>query len=101
MYRSVWVSFLYTAVDSWSLLRVTRTSRNASLPSSTFSIVNWMLVDRHLVEVCMEGLQFLFSMGPDDKGIVNIPQPEAGLEWGRVHGLFLQIFHEEVGDDGG
>ena len=45
MYNSVWVGFLYTAVDSWSLLQVTRTSRNASLPSFSFSIVNWMLVD--------------------------------------------------------
>ena len=45
MYRSVWVGFLYTAVDSWSPLRVTKTSRNASLPSSSFSIVNSMFTD--------------------------------------------------------
>ena len=30
----------------------------------------------------MEELQALLSMGPDDKGIVHIPQPEAGLKWG-------------------
>ena len=30
----------------------------------------------------MEGLQVLLSMGPDDEGIIHVPQPEAGLEWG-------------------
>ena len=45
MYQSVWVGFLYTAVDSWSSRCVTRTSRNASLPSASFSIVNSMLED--------------------------------------------------------
>ena len=39
-------------------------------------------VGGHLVEVCVKGLQVPFSMGPDDEGIVNIPQPEAGLDWG-------------------
>ena len=62
--------------------------------------VNWMLADIWLR--CVKGLQVPFSMGPDNEGIVNIPQPEtAGLEWGLVHGLLLQVFHEEVGDDGG
>ena len=51
--------------------------------SPLFFLLNCELnVHRHLVEVCVEGLQVLLSMRPDDEGIVHIPQPEAGLEWG-------------------
>ena len=46
-------------------------------------------VSEDLVEACVERLQAVLSMGPDDEGIIHIPQPEAELEWGSVHGLLL------------
>ena len=60
-------------MDSWSWLRV-------QCKPPFFLFLNCELdVGGHLVEVCMEGLQVPFSMGPDDEGIVNIRQPESGV----------------------
>ena len=39
-----------------------------------------LYVAGQLVEVCIEGLQVLLSVGTDEEGIVRIPQPEAGLK---------------------
>lgn len=36
-------------------------------------------------------------MGPDDKGVVNISEPEFGFEGGRLKCLLFEVFHVYVG----
>ena len=57
----------------------------------------WML----LVEVVEELVEFRFAVGPDDEGVVDVSEPERGSGVGGLECLSLEVFHEDVGDDGG
>ena len=46
-------------------------------------------------------LQLLFSMGPDDKDIVYIPDPDMRLVVRQGQQFFLKSAHEQVGKTGG
>ena len=39
-------------------------------------------------------------MWPNDKCVVNIAYPQAGFEWGSGDCLLLNMFHEQISDDG-
>ena len=54
-----------------------------------------------LVKVLVEPLQQFGSMRLDGECVVDILSPHVGLEWGRGDGLLLNVFHEQVADDGG
>ena len=71
-----------TAVDRQSVFAACHQYIPECKPPFLLSLNGEWNVGGWLVEVCIEELQVLLSMGPDDKGIVHIPQPEAGLKWG-------------------
>ena len=44
-------------------------------------------------------MQMLLPMGPYDECVVNITNPECGLEHRWLNGLLFQVFHKQVGND--
>ena len=40
------------------------------------------------------------AMWRDDEGVINIACPQSGLEGSRGDGLLLDVFHEQIGNDG-
>ena len=44
-------------------------------------------------------MQMLLPMGPYDECVVNITNPEFGLEHRWLNGLLFQVFHKQVGND--
>ena len=48
------------------------------------------------VEVFQEEAELLLSVLPDDKGIIDVPQPQGGTVACCVDGELLEFFHEQI-----
>jgi hypothetical protein len=47
----------------------------------------------------MADLRLLCTMGPDDKCVVHISEPQRRLILGRVESQLLKVLHIDVADD--
>ena len=53
-----------------------------------------------LVDVLEELAKFLSAVWLCDEGIINVAEPEGGLEMGWLDSFGFEVFHEDVGNDG-
>ena len=91
----MWVFLRYTEVVNLFPSLLTNTSRKAICLSTSSSMVNCMALCWLLR--CFQGF---LTVGPEDKGVIHVPPPDLGFQWGRAQGLLLKVFHIDASYDG-
>jgi hypothetical protein len=65
----------------------------------SFCLHGEQIVPVDTVQVVIEVLQPVGTMGPDDETVIHIMEPAEGLMGCAAECHFLRVLHEEVGDN--